>query len=170
MMKNKLSDSAGSAFVELALVLPILMFLIISSAEFGRIAYAAIEVSNAARAGVAYGAQTNLTNISSNIQQAAQSEAPNISSLSTTASTSCVCETVTTSTGAVQRTAISICSGTASTIAADCPESTTSSTVHYVVNYVTVHTSATVTTMFHYPGIPSSFTLNGFAEMRQEQD
>ena len=170
-MKIKLRDNSGSAFVELAIILPILTLLVIASAELGRIAYAAIEVSNAARAGVAYGAQSNLTaKDSAGIKLAAKDEAPNVTSLNATATDSCVCETVTTSTGAIKRTAIHVCSGSSSTLAADCPTSTTSTTVNYVVNYVSVSTSATVSTMFHYPGIPSSFSLSGFAQMRQEQD
>ena len=157
--------------MELALILPVLTLMVIASAETGRIAYAAIEVSNAARAGVAYGAQTNLTaKDSAGIQLAAEDEAPNVTSLTATPSQACVCETVTTDTGAITRTAIHVCSGSTSTLATDCPMSTSSGTASYVVNYVSVNTSATVHTMFHYPGIPSSFSLKGYAEMRQEQD
>ena len=39
-----------------------------------------------------------------------------------------------------------------------------------IVDYVQANTTATVNTMFNYPGIPSSFTLHGFAQMRVLQD
>lgn len=171
MIRKKLSDTSGGAFVELAVILPVLTFLMIGAAEFGRIAYAAIEVSNAARAAVAYGSQTNLTAIdSAGMQTAASDDAPDVSSVVATSSTSCVCESITTSTGAIQRTAISICSGDSSTLSVNCPTSTTAGLTNLVVNYVQVRTQATVNTMFHYPGIPTSFTLHGFAKMRIQQD
>ena len=57
MFKNKLCADRGSAFIELAIALPLISLVLIGAAELGRIAYFAIEVSDAARAGVAYGAQ-----------------------------------------------------------------------------------------------------------------
>ncbi len=48
----------GQALVELALTFPILVMLFVGAAEFARVVYASIEVSNAAMAGVSYGAQT----------------------------------------------------------------------------------------------------------------
>ena len=61
-MKTRRDSEAGQALVELALTLVfILIPLLIGAAEFARAAYAYIEVSNAARAAVAYGAQTHAT-------------------------------------------------------------------------------------------------------------
>lgn len=66
---------AGQSFVELALIAPIFFSLILGVAEFGRLAYAGIEVNNAARAGVAYGAQSITTASDSNgIENAATSD------------------------------------------------------------------------------------------------
>jgi len=42
-------DDKGQAFVELALVMPMLILLILGGIEIGRLAYADIEISNAAR-------------------------------------------------------------------------------------------------------------------------
>lgn len=163
----------GSALVELALIAPLFILMIIAGTEFGRMAYAAIEVSNAARAGVAYGAQNHATaaetgSIASDnndeIALAAQNEAPNITDLTTTTTESCVCQSVTLATGGVITTSISC-----STAGTTCPESTTPGTVNNVVEYVQVNTQAIVKTMFHYPGIPRSFSLNGLAQMRVEQ-
>lgn len=163
--------NCGSAFVEVALVLPLLIFVIIGGAELGRIAYFAIEVSNAARAGVAYAAQSSTTAANTaQIQAAAQADAPNVASLTATPSQACVCETITTSSGATSTTPITTCSGTGSTAGTQCAASTSPATINNIVNYVQVTTSATVTTMFHYPGIPTSFTLNGYAKMRVVQN
>jgi Flp pilus assembly protein TadG len=161
----------GSAFVEVALVLPLLILIIIGGAELGRIAYFAIEVSNAARAGVAYAAQSSTTATNTTeIQSAAQADAPNLPTLAASASQACVCETITTSSGATSSTPITTCSGTGSTAGTQCPPSTSTSTINNIVDYVQVSTSASVTTMFQYPGIPTSFALKGFAKMRVTQN
>jgi Flp pilus assembly protein TadG len=169
-MLNRMGNRTGSALVEFALTAPLMMLMLIGAAEVGRIAYAAIEVSNAARAGVAYGSQSlTAAALTSNIQQAAKNEAPNITDLIVTVTDSCVCETVTLSSGATTSTNITDCSGTASTAGTQCPASTNGTTVNNILQYVQVTTQGTVKTMFHYPGIPTSFTLNGFAQMRVVQ-
>src|SRR6185437_7272778 len=173
MRIGTLRNDRGSAFVELALVLPILTLVLIGAAELGRMAYFAIEVSDAARAGVAYGAQSAATAPDTvNIAIAARAAAPDLpSTLSVSSNDPCTCETVTTSTGTVVTTPIPLtnCGGNPAPnppVISYCPASTTAGTVTFVVNYVQVSTSATVSTMFNYPGIPSSFTLNGFSKMR----
>jgi Flp pilus assembly protein TadG len=148
----------GQAFVELALVLPIFILLLVGAVEVGRLAYASIEVSNAARAGVAYAAQNHTTaKDSANIQLAATNDAPDVSSLTATPSYSCNCESSAGVMGAsVACTAIS-------TAAGSCPSPSR------IVLYVQITTTAPVNTVFHFPGIPSTVTLRGFASMRAEQ-
>src|ERR1700733_3396789 len=51
-------DETGSALVEVAIGVSICFAMIIGAAEFGRLCYAGIEVSDAARAGVQDGAQS----------------------------------------------------------------------------------------------------------------
>src|SRR5277367_3888446 len=93
MFRHDPREDRGQAFVELALVLPIFILLMIGAVEVGRLAYASIEVSNAARAGAAYGAQTGTTASDfTNIQLAATEDAPDVTSLSATPSLSCSCE------------------------------------------------------------------------------
>ena len=53
-----LFGSEGVAAVELAIILPLILFSLIAVIELGRLAYYSIEVSNAAHAGAAYGAQS----------------------------------------------------------------------------------------------------------------
>ena len=54
-------EEDGQSLVELALTVPILLLLLLGAAELARVAYAAIEVSNAAEAAVRYGAQNSTT-------------------------------------------------------------------------------------------------------------
>lgn len=170
MKKRTLSNDAGSAFVELALVLPLLCLLLIGSVELGRIAYAAMEVSNAARAAVAFSSQNRSTAGQDAVTVAAVKAAAAVdasdltalgATLATTPNTVCVCDTG------------------SSTPAVDCgslgnlccpPGETASCTAGYYtgtgVVYVQATTTATIKTMFNYPGLPNSYTLHGFAKMR----
>jgi Flp pilus assembly protein TadG len=149
----------GQALLELALVMPFLLLLLIGAIEFGIVAYGSIEVSNAAAAGAAYGAQ-NHANAADNtgITNAAKNDAANLATLNVTGVTQwCACE---------GGTAVSVgangvhCSGFA---AASCVSPSR------VVEWVQVDTSSTIDPLFHYPGIPSSVTLLGHATMRVGQ-
>ena len=187
MLKHRPVGEAGSAILELALVVPMLAFVLIGAAELGRIAYAAIEVSNAARAAVAFAAQGPTTAMQTGtiasgtndaIALAARNEAPNVTDLVTTATETCICETINTTTGAITQNPITgACGGSLTTASAQCTADATTAGAGYtgnVVDYVNVTTTATVKTMFNYNwnglGIPRSFTLNGYAQMRLLQN
>lgn len=147
---SNLRNDWGQAFVELALILPLCLLLLVGAAELGRLAYASIEVSNAARAGVAYGAQSHITASDiAGIQLAATQDAPDVSSLSATATISCTCTDGTTIT----------CSDGATRCASPAR----------VLEYVKVNTTAPIDTVFHLPAIPNSVTMRGQAIMRVEQ-
>jgi Flp pilus assembly protein TadG len=184
MFKLRLRDNRGAALVELALTAPVLMLTMIGSAEMGRIAYYAIEVQNAARAGAAYGAQSDsiaFGSSSTSIELAAQNDAPNLTLTFPTAPTQeCVCETITSGvpsynpgsgTGDTTPNPIS-CYSSGTTLNTDFSscDVVTSTSTQQTVAYVEVQTQATVKTMFHYPGIPTSFTLTGLSEMRVIQN
>ena len=147
MLVRELRGDIGQAFVELALVLPIFVLLLVGAAELGHLAYASIEVSNAARAGVQYGAQSHITASDyAGMQMAAVNDGSDVTVLSATASHFCSCA-----------------DGSVSTCASgDCSASR-------ILEYVQVNTSAAVPTLFHYPGIPPTLTLTGQAVMRVEQ-
>jgi len=134
--------------VELAIALPILLLLTLGVIEFGRAAYFSIEVSEAARAGAQYGSQSLADAANSpNITQAALNSVPDISSGSMTVTgvnQSCVCPgTVAVTSGP--------CAGPLG-----CP---------YPLVYLTVTTNYPLSTLFQYPGLPTSFNLNGSATM-----
>jgi Flp pilus assembly protein TadG len=117
------------------------MALLIGAVEYGRMTFAAIEVSNAAMAGVQYGVQNpadaaDLTGI----QNAATADAPDITLQPTTTSVSCICS-----------------DGSASTcLPTDCPGK-------HIETILTVNTQAQFTSILRIPGLSNSFTLNGKA-------
>src|SRR5271168_859868 len=85
--RTAIRDAGGQALVEFALTASVFTTLLLGAAEFAWLAYAAIEVSNAARAGVAYGSQSSAT--ASNLaamQTAATNDGANVSGLTATAS------------------------------------------------------------------------------------
>jgi hypothetical protein len=56
LRKNKSMDTRGQALIEVAFIIPVLLFLMILAIDFGGFFYAWITVANAARAGAQYGA------------------------------------------------------------------------------------------------------------------
>lgn len=65
----------GTAAVEFAVVLPILVTLLLGATDFGRFSYSAIAVANAARSGAAYGSMNPFTTSSLAVWQAAVKQA-----------------------------------------------------------------------------------------------
>lgn len=132
----------GQSLVELALLLPVLLLLVIGVADFARAFYMSIEVQDAARAGAQYG----LTNSSdtTGMQTAATNDAPDVSGMTATATYGCICS-----------------DGSGASVHCNTPPTCPANTQE--VNYVQVNTSATYTTFFPWPKIPSSFPLSGQA-------
>jgi Flp pilus assembly protein TadG len=134
-------EERGSSIIELALGVPVLVGLALGASEFARVEYASIEVSNAALAGVQYGGQ-NVTAAAdtTGIQTAAQTDAPNITLGTTTATTACTCS-----------------DGSSSTCSrGDCPGAD-------IETILTVETQATIDPMIHLPGFPTTYTVHGQA-------
>jgi Flp pilus assembly protein TadG len=146
-----LADNFGGALVDLAVILPIFPLLLIGVVEFGRLAYFSIEVSNAARAGAAYAAQSAATSAyTSGIQTAARNDAPNLTKITTlavTPTTVCQCDN----------------GGTFATMTS-CGATCTSPA--RVITYAKVSTSAQVNALFTVQGLPGSYTLQGQAILR----
>ena len=137
----------GSALVEMAVVLPILTLLLVGAFDLGMAAYTSVEVSNAALAGVQYGAQNATTaGDVTGIQNAAAADASNITLGTTSASHTCICAN-----GSASTCQPTDCSGSA------------------IVTILTVQTQATFTPLFHLPVIPNSFTIHGQAVQKVMQ-
>lgn len=140
-------SESGQAIIEMAVILPVAIGLLIGIAEIGRYANESIMVSHAATAGVHYAAQNRVT-ASSNTQiiQAAQNDAPNLTTMTVTPSHYCTCADGTAST----------CTGT------DCSGSR-------IIEYVKVDTQVSMPSMFSYPGFPKSYAVKGEKIMRVSQ-
>ncbi len=147
LLRETTQGDRGSALVELALLAPILIVLVIGVAEYGRFAYMSIEIANAARAGVQYGAQNHITaSDTTGMQNAATTDGADVPGISAVAVHSCKCA-----------------DGTNSTcLATDCSTS-------QIVEFVQVNTTAALSPMFNYPGVSNTLTVKGQAIMRVEQ-
>lgn len=147
--RRVLREEDGQAMIETVLSLPLLMLLLVGAAELARVAYAAIELTNAARAGAQYGATSpTYENDKSGITTAAENEANDIYKLNTSAFT-------------VTPSISYICSdGSAPT---GTPLACTGNNV--VENILTVTTSATFDPLFYAPvfGTNHTFTITGMA-------
>src|SRR5882757_5943009 len=148
----RLTGDAGQGLIELALTLPLLILILLGGAEFARFAWASIETANAARAGPQYGAQTNITaSDDAGMQTAALNDGINLTGLAATSSHSCACSTAPTASIACS-TALPSCASPA-----------------IVLEYVQVNTSSTIHPLYHWPGLPATFTPNGSAIMQVAQ-
>lgn len=151
--RSCLTVDSGQALVELALTLPLLLIILIGATEYARFAWASIETANAARAGVQYGAQNEVTakDPGGAIESAALNDGANLSGLTATSSISCTCSTAPTATIAC------------STALTNCPAPAV------VLRFVQVNTSSTITPLYHWVGMPATFTATGSAIMQIEQ-
>jgi Flp pilus assembly protein TadG len=147
--KREREKRAGTATLELALLLPLLLLIALGAIDFGRVFYMSVEVANAARAGVQYGAQSTVTSQDyTGMENAAKNDAPDIAGQMTATATRW-CE----------------CAGSSTTFT--CTSTPCSLSVPTTPEiYVQVNTQATFNTMVKYPGIPTTITLSKQAIMR----
>ena len=146
-LRRLMHCNSGQSLVETALAVSLCGTLMLGAAEFGRLAYAGIEISDAARSGVEYGSQSHaMAQDNANMQIAASSSAPDVTNLTTTGSHFCKCA-----------------DGTSSTcLTTDCSGSR-------IIEYVQVNTSANVNPLIYVPGLPKSYSISGTAVMRVVQ-
>ena len=146
---------SGQSLLEVALMLPFILLLLLGVIEMGRYAYIAILVGNAARAGAAYGVQSNAQSSDQpGITAAAKNDFQNNgqnSSLLTVDAPVLVCG----------------CDGNGSVATAACTGTGagTCASGHWTVT-LTVTAHGTFSGLFNYPGIPPSVTISRSATMR----
>jgi hypothetical protein len=149
-------DDRGTSLLEMALLTPVLLLILLGVIEIGRYAELSIVVANAARAGVQYGAQNLATAAdSTGIQNAALNDGQNIPGLQVNPPAD----------GYLGGYVLCGCS------AVPPPDSTCPAVncgSHGLV-YVQVDATGTFSSLFHYPGIPSSITVNSTAQMQVAQ-
>ena len=148
----------GVSVTELALVLPLSLVLFIGILDFGRVYYSAIATSHAARAGVQYGAQDNIKSGDfAGMRQAASDALGDVSNFTVTACRYCRCADGTGSCTSCNAggDGCSTGSGCLGTCSSDAPQV-----------FVQVTVDKPFTTLFPYPGLPSTADLNRKATMR----
>lgn len=134
---------SGQALIEAAIAAPLLFLVLVGGAELARVAYASIEIQNAAEAAALYGAQTPGAAIGADntgAQQVAQSDAFNLTGVTATYSTTPYCS-----------------NGTAPDKATGSCSSGISETM------LNVTTTVSFDPLIHIPGLPSTFNLGGHA-------
>jgi len=135
----------GSAQVELALMVPVLLLLLCGVLDFGRAYYLAQGVAGAAHAGAEYGAQN--PSDTAGMQSAAQIAAPNVTGL-TIATPTYGCECA---------------NGTS--FSASCSTKPTCSGSN-AVYLVSVKASVSYVPWFPWPGLPHTVAISNTAKMR----
>ena len=145
-------NEAGQALVETAITIPFLFVFILGSVEMARVAYAAIEISNAARAAVQYGSQgVDFASDSAGMTATAQSDANDIFALNP-------------SSFQVTPTITFICSDGNATITLSGDTAPTCASPTAVVEQIlTVNTQANYDPLIHIKGMSTTFTLRGRA-------
>ena len=139
-----LGDESGSALLEFAVILSVMVFLLLGTVDYTCEILRAMQIQNAATAGATYGAvpgnESNLTGI----QSYTVALAPYVKGITATATNVWVC-----SPGGTSVSSASLCTG---------------SVTPY--KYVVVTTNATIPVAMTYPGIPASTVLTATARMR----
>jgi Flp pilus assembly protein TadG len=138
----------GSALVELALSLPMLCVMLLGAAEFAKLAYSAVEVSNAAHAAAVYASSSvAASSDSSGISNAATTDSGNMGGTNAVSVTS------------VNRSCT--CSDTTYTPSSCTDNSTCLSHNTAMITTVTVTTQASYSPLIRVPGGRLNFTLQG---------
>ena len=97
----------GAALIEMAALTPLLLVLVFGAGDFGRIMYYGITLTNAARAGAAYGSHMVGRAVdATGIQVASEEEAQNLPPIAVTSQRICEC-----SGGAVVACSTTSCAG-----------------------------------------------------------
>ena len=137
-------NESGQALVELALSMSLLFLILLGAVEFARATYAGIEVTNAARAAVQYGAMNGgATWDTSGMLAAAQNDSANLGTTVTIVGT--------------PATSFACSDGSTYNATTFCGSAT-------VFETLTVQTQTTFFPLIHAVGLPTSFTLHGYAQ------
>lgn len=148
------SSESGQGMLELAVSLPLFVLLILGGAEIANIAWASVQLNNAAHAGAQFGSHgRGFADRIGDIETAAQREAPKLTiTFPTDPAQTCAC--IDTSTGAPATSGTTGCQ-----TLVECPSP------YLITDTITVTTQAVVTPLIHYPGLPASYTLHAQATM-----
>ena len=134
----------GTAAVEMAIILPVLVVISLGAVDLGRLFYDGVNVANAARAGLSYGSlsETKSQN-TTQITALANNDGAANGGVNVTVTRVCECAG-----GSVVNCESGTCSGNPPRV------------------YVKVSTSKTYNTLLPYPGIPNTVSLSRDSYMR----
>jgi Flp pilus assembly protein TadG len=139
------SGESGQALIETAISLAMLVIMLLGAVEVGRIAWASIQVVNAAKAAVQYGDISNRNSSDMvGMQNAAAASATALPNLQTNVTSTCVCADGT------------ACLTPSASIHNRCPGGAAVGTLH-------VTSQVTFNPAIHLPGMPATYTLYGRA-------
>ena len=139
-------ESRGQTLIEMAFAFPLFISLLFGAAEYGRLCYIGIEVTNAAHAGATYGSQNRGTSSdTAGMTTAATNDGANLTGMSVTPQQLCAASY------------------------SDTPSSCSNFSGIPAIVYVQVNTQVTVTSLFHSAGFGGSYTLYGQAIERVRQ-
>jgi Flp pilus assembly protein TadG len=138
----------GSALIELAVTLPLLVLLLVGAADFARVFYVSMALTNAARAGAQYGSQNNRYADTTNMKTTAESASGTVP-MTATPPPSYFCQCATDTGGYTAISCSATCAG-------------------HLAIYVTVNTTSTFNTITQFPGIPHTLTMNRSATLRAQ--
>ena len=145
--RERRRNELGSAIIELAIALPVLVLLAIGVADFGRMFYTGIAVANAARAAAEYGStKVSSMNDTSLVNQAGRDEAGDIGGVLVTSERFCRCP-----------------DGTTPDCAGNCPDPFTWTEV-----FVKAKATKTINLILRYPGLPQTLTFRDSATFRAQ--
>ena len=147
-IKRLIAARDGTAVVEMALVLPMIVGMIIGMTDLGMGAYTEMQVQNAAQAGAEYATRVGYNSVGIT---AAVTNATSLSGVTANPVPSQSC-------GCAQGTTVTLFN-TVPPCAQVCPSGT-------VGTYVTVNAQASFTTLFSYPGLSSPMTLTASSVVR----
>jgi Flp pilus assembly protein TadG len=147
--KRPFKDETGAVLVELALVLPFLIILMLGATDFGRVFFAAVELSNAVTAGAEYGSRVKsmATNVAG-IKSVVTSDAADLSGVTFPSDPTSYCT----------------CPGSGTHIAC----TTTCTGYGKPKEYVSVTANYTWTALVPWPGIPNTVALSRTVVMRAQ--
>ena len=137
-------DESGSALIEVAVTLPLLMVVLGGTIDLGVYEETKMQVTEAANAAAGFGAQGNNQLNSSGMQTAAQNASPSLSHLSFSSSSVWTCTS----------------GGQAVTSTTDCGNGESP------LQYVRVQTSSPVNAPIQVSGVTSSLTVSALAIYR----
>jgi len=136
------SAEKGQALLEMALILPFLILLVLGIIEVGRYAELSIDVANAARSAVQYGAQSLADAADATGMQNAVAPDARV---------------------ALQLPPVTICYCNGSLCGGPCVAPSTE------IVYLQVTATGTFAPLFTYPGLPSLSSISSTAQMRVAQ-